>query len=212
MKHGLAVAALALILGCRGGEVRKEAPVVELNPRTPKPFNMRKKMAVVDFADKTAYGGGRLGTGAADVLTTFLVECQQFRVMERQQIAKVLEEQKFQQSGAVDQGSAVQAGKILGVEYVVYGVVTNFGLKTEGTDVILYQQKEQVAEAQVDVRLINVETSEIHYAKEGRGTATAETRGAVGLGGRMSYDETLAGKSLRAAIVTMVDALVDSAP
>ena len=37
---------------------------------------------------------------------------------------------------------------------MAYGAVTNFGIRTEATNVILYQQKEQVAESQVDVRLV----------------------------------------------------------
>ena len=130
----------------------------------------------------------------------------------RQQMAKTLEEQKFQHSGAVDPATAVRVGKILGVELMVYGAVTNFGIRTEGTNVVLYQQKEQVAESQVDIKLVNVETSELMFAGHGRGSARREVRGSLGLGGRMSYDETLAGDSLRAAIAKMIDGLIDMAP
>lgn len=208
----LVIGMLALAIGCRSGEVKKEEAKVQLKPRTPKPFDQRKKVAVLDFEDKTAYGKGRLGTAAADILTTFLVKCQQFRMIERKQIAKVLQEQQFQHSGAVDTSTAVKAGKLLGVDYLAYGAVTNFGLRTEGTNVIIYQQKEQVAESQVDIRLIMVETGEILYAGEGRGSANRAVKGSLGLGGRMSYDETLAGDSLRASIVKTVDDLIDMAP
>ena len=166
----------------------------------------------MEFEDKSGYGKGRIGNAASDVLTTYLVESNQFQVVERQHIAKILEEQNFQQSGAVNQASAVQVGKLLGVEYMAYGAVTNFGMRTEATNVILYQQKELVAECQVDVRLIHVETGVIMFAKHGRGKAHRAVRGSLGLGGRMSYDETLAGDSLRAAIVKMMDNLIASAP
>ena len=166
----------------------------------------------MEFEDKSGYGKGRIGTAASDVLTTYLVESNQFQVIERQQMAKLLEEQKFQQSGAVDVKSAVQVGKLLGVEYMAYGAVTNFGMRTEATNAIFFQQKELIAESQVDVRLINVQTGVIMFAKHGRGKATREVRGSLGLGGRMSYDETLAGDSLRAAIVKMMDNLIASAP
>lgn len=212
MRSAFMMLSAVLVAGCRSGEVAKEAPKVELATYSPKPHSERKKVAVIDFEDKTAYGQGRLGRGAADVLTTYLVKCQQFRVMERQQIAKVLDEQKFQQSGAVDQATAVKVGKILGVDMLVYGAVTNFGIRTEATDVILYQQKEQVAESTVDVRMITVETSEILFAETGNGSARREVRGGLGLGGRMSYDETLAGDSLRASIVKMMDGLIQAAP
>ena len=213
MKHAWTPAlVLFAVLGCRGGEVRKEEAKVELKPRTPRPFEARKRVAVVDFEDKSAYGQGRLGRAAADVLARFLFESQQFRVIERQQVAKVLEEQKFQSSGAVNPQTAMQVGKLLGVEMVAYGVVSNFGIRTEGTQAVVYQQKEQVAEAQVDVRLIHVETGEVVYMGEGRGSAMREVRGSFGLGGRMSYDETLAGDALRASIAKMVDGLIDAAP
>ncbi|HYF01092.1 MAG TPA: CsgG/HfaB family protein [Planctomycetota bacterium] len=212
MKAWISALALLTVLGCRGGEVRKEEAKVELKARTPRPFEARKRVAVVDFEDKSAYGQGRLGRAAADVLARFLFESQQFRVIERQQVAKVLEEQKFQSSGAVNPQTAMQVGKLLGVEMVAYGVVSNFGIRTEGTQAVVYQQKEQVAEAQVDVRLIHVETGEVVYMGEGRGSAMREVRGSFGLGGRMSYDETLAGDALRASIAKMVDGLIDAAP
>jgi curli biogenesis system outer membrane secretion channel CsgG len=207
----VALAALA-VLGCRGGDVRKEEAKVTLKPRTPRPFESRKLVAVVDFEDKSAYGQGRLGRSAADVLARFLFDSQQFRLIERQQVAKVLEEQKFQQSGAINPATAMQIGQLLGVEMLAYGTVSNFGIRTEGTEAVVYQQKEQVAEATVDVRLIHVKTGEVIYMGEGRGQAYREVRGSFGLGGRMSYDETLAGDSLRAAIAKFVDNLIDAAP
>ena len=213
MKHAcLSAVALLAVLGCRSSEVVKEEAVVELKPRNPRPFDARKRVAVIDFEDKSAYGQGRLGRAAADVLTRFLFDSQQFRVIERQQVAKVLEEQKFQSSGAVTPQTAMQVGKLLGVEMLAIGAVTNFGIYTEGTQAVVYQQKEQVARAQVDVRLVNVETGEIIYMGEGRGSAKREVRGSFGLGGRMSYDETLAGDALRASIAKMVDGLIDAAP
>lgn len=203
---------LLALVGCVSGAVRKEEDVVQLAPRTPKPMEARKRVAVVDFVDKTDYGRGRLGTGAADILTTYLVKSQQFRVFERLQISKAMDELKLQGSGVVDAATAAKIGKMVGADYVVYGAVTNFGLRTEGTDVILYQGKHQVAESTVDVRMIHVETSEVLYAETGRGSATRSTSGSLGLGGRMSFDETLSGDSLRAAIVKMMDQLIDSAP
>ncbi len=208
------LAALALLasLGCRSGEVRKEEAVVELKPRTPKAFDARKRVAVIEFEDKSGYGQGRVGRAATDVLMKFLFDSGQFRLIEREKVAKMLEEQKFQQSGAVSPQTAVQAGKILGVDLVVIGAVTNFGLHVEGTEAVVYQQREQVARSQVDVRLVQVESGELLYMGEGRGSAKREIRGSFGLGGRMSHDETLAGDSLRAAIAKFVDNLIDAAP
>lgn len=205
-----AVATVAILTGCVSGQVRKEESKVDLKPRSPRPMEMRKRVAVCDFVDKTEYGKGRLGLAAGDMLATYLVKSQQFDVFERQQMKHVLDEQKLGQSGIVDPQTAVQVGKVMGVEYVVYGVISNFGIRTESTNVILYHQKKQIAESTVDARIINVKTSRIHYADTGLGVAERGTSGSMGLGGAMSYDQTMAGDSLRAAITKMLDNMIDS--
>ena len=200
-----------LVAGCVSGEVRKEAPVVEMKARAPKPTEARKKVAIVDFSDKTEYGRGRLGTAAADILATYLVKSGQVRVIERQQMEKLLSEQKIEHSEVTDAATAVRLGKVLNVDLLVFGAVSNFGVRTQGTDVLVYQGKKQIAESTVDVRMVEVETAEVVYAETGRGGAERSTSGSLGLGGRMSYDETLAGDSLRAAIVKMLDDMLDRA-
>jgi curli biogenesis system outer membrane secretion channel CsgG len=202
---------LVVLGACRGGQVTKEDDPVTIKKVPPRPMSERKMLAVVDFEDKSGYGQGRLGRSAADVLITLLFEAEQFRMIERTKIDKVLEEQKIQHSGVTDDATAVRLGRILNVDFVAYGAVTNFGMREEATDVVLYQQKEQIAESSVSVRLIHVETGEIVYAAMGDGKATRTVSGSLGMGGRMSYDETLAGNSLRAAIAKFVDKLVDSA-
>ena len=119
--------------------------------------------------------------------------------------------QMLQRKG-ITPATAMQIGQLLGVEMLAYGTVSNFGIRTESTEAVVYQQKEQVAESTVDVRLIHVKTGEVIYMGEGRGQAYREVRGSFGLGGRMSYDETLAGDSLRASIAKFVDNLIDAAP
>ncbi|MBI2899446.1 MAG: hypothetical protein HYY17_04635 [Planctomycetes bacterium] len=204
-------ALLVLGVGCRGGEVTKEEEPVKINKTTPRPFGERKTLAVVDFEDKSGYGQGRIGRAAADVLINYLVEAEQFRMVERSQIDKILKEHALEHSGVTDDATAVKVGRILNVKLIAYGVVTNFGMREEATDVVVYQQKEQIAESSVTVRLIDVETSEILFSRMGDGKATRRVSGSLGLGGRMSYDETLAGNSLRAAIAKFVDKLCSSA-
>lgn len=207
----LGLALMTAVAGCRSGSITKEEVKVSINKYPPRPRSDRQRLAVVDFADKTGYGQGRIGTAAADILINYLVESKQFRVIERTQIQKVLAEHKLEQSGLTDTATAVKIGKLLNVRFLAYGVVTNFGMREEASDVILYQQKEQIAECAVTVRLIDVETGEILLSRMGDGKATREVRGSLGLGGRMSYDETLAGDSLRAAIAKFVDTMIESA-
>jgi curli biogenesis system outer membrane secretion channel CsgG len=203
---------LPLAAACGGKTVRKEEEVVSAKQRPPKPEGTRKKIAVAEFADKSQYGRGRLGTSASDILTTFLVESEQFEVYERQQLAKVLDEQKLGGSGIVDPSTAAQVGKVMGVNYIVYGVVSNYGQRPTSGDYLVVKQKRYEGECTVDVRMIDTTTGRILYSKTGRGTAERSYTKVIGMGEGGGYDETLAGDSLRAAIAKMIDNLIDAAP
>lgn len=165
----------------------------------------KRRIAVVEFENKTAYGQKRLGQVASDILITELVKSDKFIVVERDKINKIMEEQKFQQSGLVDSNTAVKIGQILGVEAVVIGAVTEFGVRKEGSDYLIAQSKQQVAEVNVDVRVIDVQTGQVILADSGKGVTKTKKASFLGMGTKGSYDETLEGEALRAAIVKFVD-------
>jgi curli biogenesis system outer membrane secretion channel CsgG len=65
---------------------------------------------------------------------------------------------------------------------------------------LIAQQKFQIADTEVDVRLIEVETAQILFSAYGKGHLEKKiTAGAAG-GGSGGYDETMAGDCLRLAI------------
>jgi curli biogenesis system outer membrane secretion channel CsgG len=165
----------------------------------------RRRVGVIDFENKTAYGQRRLGNSASDILVTELVKSGKFVVVEREKMEKLLEEQKLGATGMLDAATAAKIGKILGLNAIVTGAVSQFGVKTGGSEYLLAQSKRHTAECTVDVRVIDVETGQILYADSGRGKATSATGSILGLGTSGGYDETLEGESLRAAIVQIVD-------
>jgi len=167
----------------------------------------RRRIGVVDFENKTAYGA-RLGTAATDILVTELTKTGKFVVVERDKLAKVLDEQKLQATGIVDPRTVVQLGKILGLNAVVIGSVSGFGVKNEGTDYLLTQSKRQVAQATVDIRVVDAETGQVLLADSGKGEAKSSKRSILGLGSRGGYDETLEGEALRASIVKFTENIV----
>src|SRR5690554_6910562 len=83
------------------------------------------KMAVLPFDDGSIdehwWGDYDIGTGVADVLVTSMLNLspKRFRLIERDQIDRVMEEQNFGASGRVDTKSAAAIGKILGVQFLV---------------------------------------------------------------------------------------------
>lgn len=96
-------------------------------------------IAVVDFDTSAirnnwhySWNYQNLGTAAADSMTTALFKTGRFRMVERQHLDKVLAEQNLGESGRLDPTTAARIGKILGVQLMVIGTVTNYGLKERG--------------------------------------------------------------------------------
>ena len=136
---------------------------------------------------------------------------EQFDLVERLQVDKVLKEHQLEQSGVTDDATAVKIGQLLNVQFLAYGAVTNFGQKEKVTSVIVHEKKAQVAECRVTCRLIDVATGRIVFAGFGSGEAVSSASHTLGIGGRQSYDEKLAGESLQAAIAKFVDNLIAKA-
>lgn len=214
MMRAAAVLALLASTACVTNKVEKREAVVDIDwSRYPdRPMQDRKKVAVVDFEDKSQYGKHMLGRSAADHLANYLFKSKQFRIFDRQQLSKVLDEQKLGQSGIVDQATAARVGKLVGVEYVVYGVVANFGFHQEAVNTIIVQKKKQIADCEIIVRIIHVETGEIVMSQDGRGAAETVAGGSMGLGASSGYDQKLGGDALKAAIAEMMDEMVAAMP
>lgn len=138
------------------------------------------KIAVLPFDDgsiKDRWWGHHfdLGQGVGDELVTALLNLtpKAFRVIEREQVEKVIQEQDFGASGRVDTRSAAKIGKILGVQYLVMGRVTEFsnkassgGLSLGGKSLGVKSTKSIVA---IDARLVDTTTAEIIASVTGRG-------------------------------------------
>lgn len=123
--YSLVIAALAMVLPALVPSVRAADEKV--------------RIAVVDFDTEALQGSWRyswnwtnLARAAADNLASQLVKTGKFRVIERQQLDKVLSEQNLGESGRVDPSTAARIGKILGVQLIVVGAVTEFEIKEQG--------------------------------------------------------------------------------
>jgi len=210
-RMAMGLVAAGLMAGCVSGSVRQMDAPTTIKQREPKPEELRKKVAVAEFEDKSGYGRQQVGGPAADILSTMLVDCEQFAVYERQQFAKAMDELKLGQSGALDPTTVAQAGKGIGVDYVFYGTVSKCGFRRERTNLIVGYKVSQIAEVTVMCRMIHVQTQRIVFAKEGDGRASRDASGVLGVGGSMSYDSGLFADAMRAAIDKMLDEMIDKA-
>lgn len=209
--NAVLVMAFCFVCSCAPKTTVKESEMaVNVRPEIPEGIQVgpKKKIAVIAFENKTAYGQARLGTASSDILTTELGKSKRFILIEREKMDKLLAEKNLQLSGEVKPDQLVKAGKILGLNAIVTGSISQFGVKTEGEDYLVYENKKQVAEAVVDLRVVDVSNGKVLWTDSGKGVATKKVSTVVGLGGRAGYDETLEGEALRAAIVKFVNNII----
>lgn len=104
-----------------------------------------KKLAVVEFTDLNGYRSA-LGPFLAEELTTQLIVAKPgaFDFVERQQLVKVLEEQKLTSSSLFEAGSIASVGKVLGIQAIVTGSMADLG-----------------DEIKINTRVISVESARI---------------------------------------------------
>ena len=182
---------------------------------------LKKRVAVFTFEDKTDnrfrwWDGKPPGDGMADMLVTTLVKSGKYVVIERQEIVKVLDEQKLGQAGLVTEQSAAEIGKLLGVELAIMGAVTEFGHSKEGTGGrikgIGIGVKKQSATVAVDVRFVNTTTGEILAAenvrKEESSSGISISTPEFGFNNQNDFDNSIVGKATRQAIDDIVQ-LID---
>jgi TolB-like protein len=94
-----------------------------------------------------------LSGGIADLLITELSSNPAIRVVERDNLKQLMDEQNLTTSGRVDKETAVRVGKILGAHHMIFG-----GFVTDGRGTM-----------RLDARAVNVETSEIEHVESVRG-------------------------------------------
>jgi len=167
---------------------------------------VKKRIAVAEFQDRSGHKGA--GQGVADMLITALFKSGEFIVVERKELDKVLAEQRLGRSGAVTPQTAPAVGKLLGVDLLVLGSITELGTKDRdvsgGTNLFGAKINAKTARAAVDIRLVNTTTGEIVAAETEEGTEST-----VGVGGRYKainfadfsqWNDTDIGKAAREAI------------
>ena len=84
----------------------------------------KTKIAIMEFPDLQG-NVSELGRFIPEELTTRLFMTRRFEVVERQLLNQVLREQDLGSSGIIDAASAAEIGRMLGVEAIVSGTITD---------------------------------------------------------------------------------------
>ena len=101
-----------------------------------------------------------LGKIVSEMLTTSFVNSESFKIIEREQLQKVIKEFQLSQSGIIDTSYAKQIGKIAGADAIVTGSVTKIG-----------------NDLRLDARIIDIESGIILTAEKSVGKVDLKSIG-----------------------------------
>jgi curli biogenesis system outer membrane secretion channel CsgG len=139
-----------------------------------------------------------IGKGISDMLVDKLLKDGKYRLIERSALDKILSEQNFSNSDRADSNTAAKIGKVLGVDAIIIGSITQFGRDDQHTNVGgggyglgkfglggvgVGKAKAVVA---ITARVINVSTGEILASVQGTGESTRSSTSLLGGGGGWS--------------------------
>ena len=196
----------------------------------------KKRVAIFDFDYATVHSSvaavfGQdvdVGKGISDLLVKYLVKDGSYSVIERKAMDKILAEQNFSNSDRANPNSAAKIGKLLGVDAIIVGSITQFGNDTKNTGVGGgggglggfglggFKHSKSKAIVALDARIVDIDTGEILAVAEGKGESSRESTSLTGGGGNWhgfgaggvdfgssDFQNTIIGEAVKAAVQTM---------
>lgn len=169
------------------------------------PAQEKKRVAVFDFdyatvqdAVGSVFGTNvDIGKGISDLVVEDLVKSGVYSVIERKALEKVLAEQNFSNSDRADPAAAAKLGKLLGVDAIIIGSITQFGRDDKTTNlgggalggitgrfgIGGISKRESKAVVGLSARVVNTDTAEILTVAGGKGESTRSGTSLLGSGG-----------------------------
>jgi curli biogenesis system outer membrane secretion channel CsgG len=168
----------------------------------------KPRIAVLEFKNKADnqwwYHGG--AEAAQDVFVTELVKSGKFTVVDRERLDAMMQEKGLQQSGDIDPKTAIKLGKILGLNYLLTGAVTEYGTTdVSGGGGGVFAGKRKFVAA-LNARLINASTGEVVWADEATQEEASIKVSVFGVGGGVD-DNRMFDKVMKPCIQKLVASL-----
>jgi len=176
----------------------------------------KPRVAILEFKNKVEgwrWGWYKAGEAVQDMLVTELVKKGKYRVIEREQLQAMMQEKNLSLSGDIDPRTAVKAGKMLGVEYLCTGALTELGEARRsvnvpggffgGPNVHVGSNK---MDAAVDARCFNTSTGEIVWAETSK-ESTSDSKVYVNGAGGGVEDQRKLDRILRPIVVKLSESL-----
>jgi len=166
------------------------------------------RIGVLEFQSKANGVSNRQAQIITDLFTRELANSKSIAVYEREHLAKVGKEIKLSMSGLVDMNTAIEVGKIAGVQYILTGAVTELSGKKSGGGAHVPIRRSPIggvtvgggssrATATIDIRVIDTTTAEVVLALSEKGTAV-NTTSAIGIAGFAVAESEFGGLEARA--------------
>ncbi len=165
----------------------------------------KKRVAVMDFDYATVHSSVAalfgsdvdVGRGIADLMVTRLVNDGVYSVIERKALDKILHEQNFSNSDRANPDTAAKIGRVLGVEAIIVGSITQFGRDDKSLGVGGgaiggltgrfglggVGKRQAKAVVGINARMVNTDTGEILAVAEGKGESKRSGISLLGAGG-----------------------------
>jgi curli biogenesis system outer membrane secretion channel CsgG len=235
MKRNFFLAAIALLV-LAGGAIEAVAQATTPAPAAAPATGRKKRVAIMDFDYGTVHSGvaalfGQdvdVGKGISDLLVKYLVKDGTYSVIERKALDKILAEQNFSNSDRANPMSAAKIGKLLGIDAMIVGSITQFGNETKSTKVGGaggglggfglggFGHSKSKAIVALDARMIDIDTAEILAVAEGKGESSRSSTSMLGGGGNWhgfgaggvdfgssDFQNTIIGEAVKAAVEQM---------
>jgi hypothetical protein len=114
------------------------------------------RVGVLEFQSKMSDVSDRQATIVTDIFLRTLLNSKSINIYERRDLEKIAEEQRLNMSGLVDEDTAIEISKIHGVQYLLFGSITELSRRASGG--------KQEARATLDIRVVDVVTSQIRMS------------------------------------------------
>jgi curli biogenesis system outer membrane secretion channel CsgG len=218
------------------------AAAVAQNAAAPK---RRPRLAILDFDYATVQSWSSalfgtnvdIGKGIQQMLVTDLVKDGTYSIIERAALDKIMTEQNFSNSNRADPTSAAKIGKLLGVDAIIVGAITQFGNETKkqgiggaggnwgGFGIGGFSHSKSNANVAINARIVNVDTGEIMGVAEGAGTSSRSSTSLLGGGGdwhgggggavdfgSSNFQNTIIGEATKNAVDKLSAEMIADAP
>jgi curli biogenesis system outer membrane secretion channel CsgG len=154
----------------------------------------KRRVAILPFsygAVESSVGTCDVGKGITSLLITKLVQDGTYSVVDREMLDNILKEQNLSVSDRADPSTACKIGKILSVDAIVTGTVTQFGVEKKSSSFSVpsvggygipyvgglgslgsFHSNKAKAKVGIDARLIDINTTEVLATANGTGMSS----------------------------------------